>query len=281
MACDRTPILTSSFRAFKISDSGKEASANTRSQFRAATSAKKQNERCGDECHVDRVPVSAGKASGGFGCDDVNATTSASPNDTGATRTDAPTAPGIDVTYETPVSDTVAGTTSTTGTMSIDTSMRGFINGNGDLDWYRVTLVAGQRSVRPRRTAGTGALEDSYPRLLNASGTEIAANDDAGPLHGARLTFTATTSGTYYISAGAYSGGGPVYPAMNAARRRSSRPCRGRCRRVPVEHLLGGRTAGPPATGRRRRLPSTSLVPEPDAPRSRAPRSSSGPMSRT
>ena len=159
--------------------------------------------------------VSAGKASGAFGCDDVSAAPSASSSDTGATTTNAAAAPGDGTTSETSGSDTVAGSTSTNDTMSIDTSVRGFINSNGDQDWYRVTLVAGQQYTFAESGFGVGALPDAYMRLYNASGIEILADDDSGGNRDARFTYTATTSGTYYISAGTYSGTGEYMLTMN------------------------------------------------------------------
>src|SRR5215467_13691783 len=101
-------------------------------------------------------------------------------------------------------SDTVAGSTGTSSTLSSGTSVRGFINSNGDQDWYAVTLTAGQTYTFALSGFGVGALSDSYLRLLNSSGTQVAFDDDNGPLANSLLTFTASTSGTYYISAQGY-----------------------------------------------------------------------------
>src|SRR5215475_15684988 len=102
---------------------------------------------------------------------------------------------------EAPGPDTVPGSTGTSSTMSGGTSVRGFINGSGDQDWYAVTLTAGQTYTFALSGFGVGALSDGYLRLLNSSGTEVANDDDSGPLANSKLTFTATSSGTYYISA--------------------------------------------------------------------------------
>jgi len=103
-------------------------------------------------------------------------------------------------------SDTVLGSTGTSSTMSGGTSARGYINANGDQDWYAVTLTAGQTYTFALSGFGVGALSDAYLRLLNASGTQVAFDDDSGPLSNSKLTFTASTSGTYYISAEGYGG---------------------------------------------------------------------------
>src|SRR5689334_665759 len=105
---------------------------------------------------------------------------------------------------EGPGSDTVSGSTGTSSTMSGGTSVRGYINGGGDQDWYAVTLTAGQTYTFALSGFGVGALSDAYLRLLNSSGTQVAFDDDSGPLANSKLTFTASTSGTYYISAQGY-----------------------------------------------------------------------------
>ncbi|WP_291841604.1 cadherin domain-containing protein [Maricaulis sp.] len=78
----------------------------------------------------------------------------------------------------------------------------------GDRDWIEVTLEAGQRyQFDAFGSGGTGVeLEDTYLRLYDASGDLIAENDDItlGVNTDSRLGFTATTSGTYYISVGAW-----------------------------------------------------------------------------
>jgi hypothetical protein len=48
---------------------------------------------------------------------------------------------------------------------------------------------------------GQGTLPDPFLRLLNSSGSQIAFNSDNGPNDNARITFTPTTSGTYYLAA--------------------------------------------------------------------------------
>jgi serralysin len=99
---------------------------------------------------------------------------------------------------QSPGFDTVPGSTSTGFSISAGGSASGFVNTAGDQDWYRITLTAGQTYVI-QSTSFDGL--DSYVRLLNSSGTELAFDDDSGPGLDSRLVFTATTSGTYYISA--------------------------------------------------------------------------------
>ncbi len=68
-------------------------------------------------------------------------------------------------------------------------------------DWIEVTLVAGE--TYSFGVLGVGALSDSlsdsYLRLHDAAGTEIQFDDDGGPGRTSAITFTAETSGTYYL----------------------------------------------------------------------------------
>ncbi len=69
-----------------------------------------------------------------------------------------------------------------------------------------VTLAAGQKiTVGTCGVPGASFTGDTYLRLYGASGTQVAANDDACSGNGSNLTFTATTAGTYQIRAGCYS----------------------------------------------------------------------------
>jgi serralysin len=111
---------------------------------------------------------------------------------------------GSGSTGQNPLSDTVPASTSTSFSMSSGTSVRGYVNLGGDQDWYSVNLVAGQTYTFALSGFGKGAISDAYLRLFNASGTQVAFDDDSGPLNNSLLTFTASTSGTYYVSAGGW-----------------------------------------------------------------------------
>ncbi len=75
----------------------------------------------------------------------------------------------------------------------------------GDLDWWAVSLVA-NTPYRFTQTASSSSL-DALLRLHNAAGTQLALNDDTGGNTDASLDFTPSTTGTYYVSAGAYADG--------------------------------------------------------------------------
>src|SRR5262245_53051644 len=94
----------------------------------------------------------------------------------------APQPGGTGIDSESSGPDGVPGSTGTTFSVSSGSSVRGYVNSNGDQDWYAVTLTAGQTYTFALSGFGTGALSDGYLRLLNSSGTEIANDDDSGPL---------------------------------------------------------------------------------------------------
>jgi serralysin len=145
----------------------------------------------------------AGKAAGGYGCIDA-----ASAGDGGNGEiTNAPQPDNGGTSYESTSTDTVAGSTGTSSTLSIDAAVRGYVNVTGDQDWYRVDLVAGHQYTFALNGFGVGAIQDPYLRLFNASGAQIAFDDDSGPLAGSKITFTASATGTYYVSAGGYGSG--------------------------------------------------------------------------
>ncbi|MEH6834201.1 MULTISPECIES: M10 family metallopeptidase C-terminal domain-containing protein [Falsihalocynthiibacter] len=94
-----------------------------------------------------------------------------------------------------------AGSTATTAFLSVgDTFSGSLTSGSDNYDWVRVTLTAGQRYTV---SLDGNTLDDPYLRVHNSSGTEIAENDDSNG-YNSELSFTATSSGTYYLSAGSY-----------------------------------------------------------------------------
>jgi subtilisin family serine protease len=73
-----------------------------------------------------------------------------------------------------------------------------------DVDMFSVQLNAGQTVVAAIRAAADGSTLDSYLRLFNASGTQLAFNDDFGGAFDSQITFTASATGTYYVGVTGY-----------------------------------------------------------------------------
>jgi serralysin len=93
---------------------------------------------------------------------------------------------------------------STSYDLGIGQTAQGLISTVGDHDWYRVSLVAGQTYAFAEIGTGTNSLQDTYLNLRNSSGTLICFDDDNGPRLSSSFTFTATTTGAYYLDAGAF-----------------------------------------------------------------------------
>jgi hypothetical protein len=87
--------------------------------------------------------------------------------------------------------------------------------GNGvyeslDVDMLAVTLVAGAIltvDVDARSLPGGSSL-DSYVRVFDAAGRQLAVNDDADGSLDSRLTLEVPASGTYYVGISSYGNGG-------------------------------------------------------------------------
>ena len=109
--------------------------------------------------------------------------------------------------------DEYAGSTATTGSLSVGGSATGAIQTTTDSDWFRVVLSPGMYRFEARGAAtADGTLEDPLLVLRTSSGVELASDDDAGDGLNASLAYTVTTGGTYYLdvapAAGPYLGTG-------------------------------------------------------------------------
>ena len=93
----------------------------------------------------------------------------------------------------------ILGGLSTTASLGPSTPQSSTIDSAGDQDWFRITLLAGDQydfTMNP----GVGSGLDSYLRLLDSNGLQVAFNDDPGT-PSSHVSYIATTGGTYYVSA--------------------------------------------------------------------------------
>ena len=105
--------------------------------------------------------------------------------------------------------DDFSADTNTIGSVAVGGTAEGDIESSRDRDWFAVDLLAGRTYTIELRGSPTadGTLSDPYLHgIHDAAGNLIArtTNDDGGDGYNSRVTFTATTTGTYYIAAGAY-----------------------------------------------------------------------------
>ena len=91
--------------------------------------------------------------------------------------------------------DDYAAFTSTTSTLTLAQPRNGSIEVASDADWHKVTLTAGV-SYQVSVTGGT--LPNPYVALYNSNGSQI------GSAYADGLTYTPTTSGTYYVEVYGY-----------------------------------------------------------------------------
>ena len=96
-----------------------------------------------------------------------------------------------------------AGGTTTTAQMSVYEVFNGAISTNTDHDWVRIRLTAGQTYTITQDAATVGLL-DSFLRLRGGQGGVLLENDDANGTRDSQITFTAATTGYYFIDAGSY-----------------------------------------------------------------------------
>ena len=105
---------------------------------------------------------------------------------------------------------------STTGRVAVGGSATGKIHVFNDHDWFAVELEAGSTYRIDLEGSWTGGGTMRNPHLgsvRDADGVRIlyTRDDDGGAGYNARVTFTATDAGTYYLVAGnsyVYTGGG-------------------------------------------------------------------------
>ena len=91
--------------------------------------------------------------------------------------------------------------------MAIGTTLHGSVGTSGDRDYIAVDLVAGQTYTFAMVGIGANVLTDSLLNLRDATGTTVlATNDDGLQNNNSVITYTATTSGRYFLDAGAFGG---------------------------------------------------------------------------
>ncbi len=98
--------------------------------------------------------------------------------------------------------DNYGNNAATAAPVAVPTSTSGMIGAAGDLDWFKFQATAGKTYVV---TVGLGTLRDSVLYLYDTNGQkQLAFNDDYGGTLASQITWTAKTSGTYYLVVGAY-----------------------------------------------------------------------------
>lgn len=98
----------------------------------------------------------------------------------------------------------ILGTTATTSTLTLGAApTESTIGIANDQDWFKVALTSGSTY---RFRLDSDGIRDPFLRLMNAAGAEIAYDDDSGGSLNSLITFTATSTGNYFLSAQGYGG---------------------------------------------------------------------------
>ncbi len=109
------------------------------------------------------------------------------------------------------LSDDFPWSSNTTGVVSVDgAATTGIINTTDDADLFQVTLTAGISYVFDA-IRQTGGLDDPYLFLYSPTVELLEYDDEGGGLGNARINFTASASGTYYLGVADYANGTGAY----------------------------------------------------------------------
>ncbi|MBF0158507.1 MAG: pre-peptidase C-terminal domain-containing protein [Magnetococcales bacterium] len=101
------------------------------------------------------------------------------------------------------VTDDYAGTTSTTGKVTVDAPTTGNIEVAADADWFGVTLTGGKNYFFSLEGSATsqGTLANPFLQLLGANGAQIVSDDDNGTGLNAQIQYLVSQDGNYLVSA--------------------------------------------------------------------------------
>jgi serralysin len=133
----------------------------------------------------------------------------------------APPAPG----GEQPqfLGDAIGDNTSSTTTIAVGGTLSSQVDQNTDLDYIRVTLVAGQTYTL---SLDGITLVDAYLDLKDAGGAQITFDDDNGPNRDSFLIYTPSVSSDYWLVAHSWnsSGSGTYTLAVNTIQTGNTSP---------------------------------------------------------
>lgn len=118
--------------------------------------------------------------------------------------------------------------------------------GARDVDLYQVVLAAGQTIVVDidAQVLSGGSTLDSYVRLFNSKGRQVAQNDDGVGTLDSELSFRASKAGTYYVGISGYGNAAYSPSRAGSGRNGSTGVYQVRFALSAVASGTGGRVAG-------------------------------------
>jgi len=159
-----------------------------------------------------------------------------------AMRSTSATATGTYTVGVTANPDDFAATTATTGVANVGSATSGIVERAGDRDWFRAILTAGTTySIEVCATSPGSGIRwiESSVILHSSSGATLASDTRSGLAAAARLTYTPTTTGAFYIDALAFSTGVGAYTVTVTA---------GAAQQAPATSEQSGAAQQAPAT---------------------------------
>ncbi len=134
----------------------------------------------------------------------------------------------------------------TSGTVRLSGRVGDGSYGSKDVDLFSVVLAAGQTLTVDidARTLSGGSTLDSYLRIFNASGKQVAANDDDGATYDSFRTYRATVAGTYYVGISGYGNRGYNASRAGSGRAGSTGVYQAEFTLSPLATTVGPRIAG-------------------------------------
>lgn len=112
------------------------------------------------------------------------------------------------VVFSLPLQD-IGQTTSTTGVVTVNTSKKGLIDNQYDIDWYKVYLIGG-KTYQIDIVGSDGVTNPYLLGVADSSGDDLdyTADDDSGDGNNSRLYFTPDSTGNYFVKLCSVSGTG-------------------------------------------------------------------------
>lgn len=130
------------------------------------------------------------------------------------------TIPGITVSEG---SSDAAGNATTTDTLISGDTFSGSLDTTADQDWISIQLTAGTTYTfdLQGKSSDAGTLADGFLVLRDADGNFVSQDDDSGAGTDARLTFSPSSTATYFITARTFGAEGGTYALVTSPEERT------------------------------------------------------------
>ncbi len=110
------------------------------------------------------------------------------------------------------------GDVSTTDSLIPGDTFQGTLDSATDIDWIAIDLTAGTEYTIDLQGSGGGSqtLDDGFLVLRDANGNFVVQDDNSGPVDDARLVYTPSSSGTFFVEVRTFSGASGTYDLLTS-----------------------------------------------------------------